>query len=281
MIFFRALKINQALKKIKRKKIYERKWHIFHSQRLPSVCIDKQQQITPISFNKKGLLATCIRGYLAHLAVVHFEEFVAAVRHGKDFVEMGTLRVGDKNLAHAAAAHIVHNALDSRSIEFVEDVVEQEEGHTLLALAAKEIVLRQFHGNEIGLLLALRAFLLHGVTVEQEREFILVSTVQRITHDALFGTAAAQLLAERTALQVALIRQRHLLMLAPRESLVGGTEEGDESLDELRAGCEECLAIVGHHLFEHIEHRRIGFVIGTQQNVALLESTLVTYQGVK
>ena len=194
---------------------------------------------------------------------------------------MGALRVGDKNLPHAAAAHIVHNALDPRGIEFVEDVVEQEEGHTLLALAAKEIVLRQFHGNEIGLLLALRAFLLHGVTVEQEREFVLVSTVQRITHDALFGTAAAQLLAERTALQVALIRQRHLLMLAPRESLVGGTEEGDESLDELRAGCEERLAIVGHHLFEHIEHRRIGFVIGTQQNVALLEGTLVTYQGVK
>ena len=73
--------------------------------------------------------------------------------------------IGNEDLTKIIARHIFDDTFYSVGIEFVEDIIQQKEGDTLVAPILLEEVLRQLHGYEVGLLLSLRGFTFHRKTV--------------------------------------------------------------------------------------------------------------------
>ena len=100
---------------------------------------------------------------------------------------MAAVDIGDENLSEGVARDEADDLLHARGVEAVEDVVEQEYGH-LAAQAAQVVKLGELEGDEVGLVLPLRAFTLDGIAAKLHHEVVLVYAVQRIAHDAVFGT---------------------------------------------------------------------------------------------
>ena len=98
---------------------------------------------------------------------------MAAAVAGNNLVEVGAVGVSNKNLTEAVAGYHIDDALHPAGIEFVEDVVEQQDGHGRV-VGFKEIELGKSQGDGIGLALALAARAAHGVAVEQQFQVVTV-----------------------------------------------------------------------------------------------------------
>ena len=81
----------------------------------------------------------------------------------ENFVEMVAVGVGDEYLSELIAPHNLYNLLHPGSIEFVENVVEQEDRRCTAIGLFEEIKLRQLESDGKRLVLPLAPLLLHGI----------------------------------------------------------------------------------------------------------------------
>ena len=80
---------------------------------------------------------------------------------------MRAIGVGDEDLAKGFTAHELNDALHAPGIQFVKDVVEQQQRFLLARLPMQEAILCQLQGQGKGFVLPLAALALHGEAVQQ------------------------------------------------------------------------------------------------------------------
>ena len=90
-----------------------------------------------------------------YFSLLDLEDFVVSLGSFQYLVEVLAVGVGDEDLSEGIAGDDVDDLLNALGIEFVEDVVEKEEGSGAAACAFEEIKLCEFEGNHIGLVLPL------------------------------------------------------------------------------------------------------------------------------
>ena len=75
---------------------------------------------------------------------------------GQDTVQMIAVGVCNENLAEIVSSHQMHNLFHPIGIQFVKDVIKEQERRGLGTDAVQEIELGQLQGNQEGLVLPLR-----------------------------------------------------------------------------------------------------------------------------
>lgn len=123
-----------------------------------------------------------------NVAFSHLEDLIVAWGAFQDFVEMLAVGVGDEDLSEGIAGDEVDNLFDTLGIEFVEDVVEEEQGSGFASCAFEKVELGEFQGDDVGLVLPLGTFTFDGIASEGHLQFVFVDAMQGITHDAVFDT---------------------------------------------------------------------------------------------
>ncbi len=83
--------------------------------------------------------------------------------------------IGDEDLAKVLFCHHLDQTLNAAVIEFVEDVVEEQEGFAGFS-GYKGIELREFERNNEGFLLTLGAKLAQGVAINFKIKFISMNS---------------------------------------------------------------------------------------------------------
>ena len=84
---------------------------------------------------------------------------------------MFAIGVCDKNLAEIFATHHFNNFFDAAGVQFVENIVEEQQGFPSDRIC-QEIILRKPEGNSECLCLALRGCLFNGHTVERKNNVV-------------------------------------------------------------------------------------------------------------
>ena len=188
--------------------------------------------------------------------------------------------VGNEYLTEAVAGHQAHNLLHPLSIQFVEEVVEQQERRRFRCRALEEVELSQFQRDDKRLVLSLRAFALHGMPTQRELQVVAMDAVERIAHGQVFLAVAPDDLQQRAALAVRRIAQAHSLLSAG-DTLVILLEHRLQFADERRALAEQHLAGLRHLFLPQLHEQRVGLrVLLLQQHVALLVGVVVAHQQV-
>ena len=187
---------------------------------------------------------------------------------------MVAVGVCDENLAESVTAYQLHNLLHPLCIEFVEDVVEQQQGRRAAARSAEEVELRQFQGDEEGLALPLRALATYRIAVLQHLEIVFVDAVQGISDGSVLEALAGELLQEGTSLKVGHIAELHLFLLL-RNAVVELLEDGDEFGNVRVAFLIDVRTLASHLLLEEQHHLWVGLLFLLQQGVALLQGFVV------
>ena len=198
---------------------------------------------------------------------------------GEYAVEVVAVGVGDENLSKVVAAHIVDNAAHAAGVEFVENVVEQQEGRAPLTVVFEIEELRQFHGDEEGLDLSLRGFSAHAVAVHLQVEVVLVGAVEGVADDVFAEATFAQYRGERAAVAVTLVGDAHRFGCGIAESGVEGGENGLKGFDKLASGGVDHGGIGVHQGFEHIEQTFVERAFLFEEGIALQKRFAVANQG--
>ena len=76
------------------------------------------------------------------------EKFVVLVRVFQYLVQVVAIGVRDEDLSKIVSAYQPDDLLHALCVEFVEDVVEQQQGSCLAPSTAQEVELCQFQGNQ-------------------------------------------------------------------------------------------------------------------------------------
>ena len=79
---------------------------------------------------------------------MNVEKFVVLVRVFQYLVEMVAVGVRDEDLPKVVSAYQPDDLLHALCVEFVEDVVEQQQGSRLAPCTAQKVELCQFQGYE-------------------------------------------------------------------------------------------------------------------------------------
>ena len=198
---------------------------------------------------------------------------------GEYAVEVVAVGVGDENLAEVVTTHIVDNATHAAGIEFVENVVEQQEGRAPLTVVFEIEKLRQFHGDEEGFDLSLRGFLAHAVAVHQQVEVVLVRAVEGVADDVLAESPFAKDRGERAAVAVSFVSDAHRFGRSIAEPGVEGRKKGLKGFDKLASGGVDDRGIRVHQGFEHIQQTFVERAFLFEEGIALLERFAVANQG--
>ena len=197
----------------------------------------------------------------------------------EDAVEVVAVGVGDEDLPKVVAAHIVDDATHAAGIEFVENVVEQQEGRAPLTVVFEIEKLRQFHGDEEGFDLSLRGFSAHAVAVHLQVEVVLVGAVEGVADDVFADTTFAQYRGERAAVAVTLVGDAHRFGRGIAEPGVEGGEKGLKGFDKFASGGVDDRGIGIHQGFEHIEQTFVERAFLFEESIALHERFAVANQG--
>ena len=99
----------------------------------------------------------------------------------QDEIEVAAVGVCNENLSEILSTNVFHDACNSLSIQFVKDVVQQQQWHTFFSVLFEKNILCQFHRDEKSLGLSLRRFSLHWITIQFQHEFVLVNAVERLS----------------------------------------------------------------------------------------------------
>ena len=113
---------------------------------------------------------------------LYFKNLIVATRAGKYLVEMVAVGVGDEYLSKTRRTNNLHNTLHTVGVEFVEDVVEQEQRCCARGSALEEVKLCQFECHGKGFVLSLTALALHLMRAEGEEQVVAMHTMQGIAH---------------------------------------------------------------------------------------------------
>ena len=100
---------------------------------------------------------------LRHLPVLHMEEGEFLPGLQQDAVQMFAVGVGDEYLPEGIAGHEFHNLCHPVRVQFVEYVVQQQDGREAVH-SFQEVELRQLERCEVGLVLPLRAYAFDGIS---------------------------------------------------------------------------------------------------------------------
>ena len=87
--------------------------------------------------------------------VLYTEHLVLPFYLLHDLVQMIPIGIGNENLSELVAGYQLDNLLYPRRIQFVENIVQQQQRSGMTASPTQEIELRQFQGNQISLVLSL------------------------------------------------------------------------------------------------------------------------------
>ena len=198
---------------------------------------------------------------------------------GEYAVEVIAVGVGDENLAEVVSTHIVDDAAHAAGIEFVENVVEQQEGRAPLTVVFEIEKLRQFHGDEEGFDLSLRGFSAHTVAVHQQVEVVLVRAVEGVADDVFAEASFAKDRGERPAVAMSFVGDAHCFGRGIAESCVEGRKNGLKGFDKLAPRGVDDRGVGVHQGFEHIEQTFVERAFLLEEGIALLERFAVANQG--
>ena len=111
-------------------------------------------------------------------ACVHVEDMRLVRSILQDVGEVLAVGVGDEDLSEIGTVDQVDDTLNSLTVQFVEDIVEEQDRalveHTSIA---EEECLAELEGQQESLLLPLAAYTLDRVVAERHLEFVLVDTL--------------------------------------------------------------------------------------------------------
>ena len=110
--------------------------------------------------------------------------------------------IGNENLPEVIARDEAYNLLHTTAVELVEDVVEEQQRRTPTCRTAQKVELRKFQGQHIRLVLPLASLTFHGIPAELHHQVVLVRSVERKAHDAVFDTVALYDVQQTAALAV-------------------------------------------------------------------------------
>ena len=101
---------------------------------------------------------------------------------GDDFVKMGAVGVGNEDLAETVAGDHIDDALNTAGVEFVKDIVKQQDGHCGV-VGLEEVELGKPQGYGIGLALPLTASAAHGIVIEHQLDIVAMHAARGVTDD--------------------------------------------------------------------------------------------------
>ena len=81
-----------------------------------------------------------------------------------------------------------NNLLHPTGIQFIKDIIEQQQRRRVARRSFQKTELCQLQGNHKGLMLSLTAFTLYGIATEQHFQVITMYAMQRIAHGTVFHT---------------------------------------------------------------------------------------------
>ena len=223
-------------------------------------------------------LCSLFRVCCFYLSCPHGEEPVGAVYVVEYLAQMVAVGVGDEYLAEVAARDQSYDLLYALSVEFVEDVVEQQQGRGVASCLSERVELGQLEGDEEGLVLSLAALPSDGVSAEGHLQFVLVYAMQRVAHDAVALSAAPYHVQQGAALAVGDVAQAYGLVPL-RYVFVVALERGYEPPDVDFPALEYEFPLAGHRLLPEREQFGVGLFLLLQQGVALLQGFVVTHEG--
>lgn len=111
-------------------------------------------------------------------ACVHVEDMRLVRSILQDMGEVLAVGVGDEDLSEIGTVDQVDDTLNTLTIKFVEDVVEEQDGALVeYAGIAEEERLTEFERQQESLLLPLATYPLDGICAERHLEFVLVDAL--------------------------------------------------------------------------------------------------------
>ena len=132
-----------------------------------------------------------------NLSIIDVEDFGGLVRL-ENGSQVLTVRIGDKYLSESLGAYELYDSLDALGVEFVEDIVEEE---NRLAQIQR---LCEFHGKEEGFLLSLACDSLEGIVVigigDEHLEFVFVDALRGPSEDEVTLSGTTERVCEVTVL---------------------------------------------------------------------------------
>ena len=119
-------------------------------------------------------------------------------------VQMFTIRIGNKNLSETIPSHQFHNLLYTRSIQFVKNIIQQQQWNRA-ARTFQKIELCQFKCYKIRFILPLRTFSFYRKLAQQHVQLVFMNTPQRISHYFITHTALFQYFKQRSVTRMRII----------------------------------------------------------------------------
>ena len=92
---------------------------------------------------------------LRDFSVIYFKDLIVEGTASQDLVQMVTVGVRDEDLSEGIARYQSHDLLHPFCIQFVENIVQQQQGCRLGCRPFQEVELGEFQGNGIRLVLSL------------------------------------------------------------------------------------------------------------------------------
>ena len=162
-------------------------------------------------------------------------------------------------------------------IQFVEDVIEQQQRRRFCRHLFQESELCQFQRQHERFVLSLTAFALHRIAAQHHLQVVAMDAVQRIAYRTVLEAVALNNIQQRTSLSVRDILQRYLFPLH-RDALIDVLEDGHQLAHKLVTLPIDHLARFRHLLFPKFHEHRVRLLLHLQQRVALLQRLVVIGQ---
>ena len=156
-----------------------------------------------------------------------FKQIVETIKYTagpiEDVAQARRVAVGDQDLPESLVRDEADQLLDASCIEFVEEIVEEQNGFFAGRLG-QEGILRQFQRDEEGLLLSLRAIFSQRIAANLQHQIIAVDTCRCKFIDQVLLARLLQYLLKGAVVELRFVVQLHLLAILRKESVVVGNE---------------------------------------------------------
>ena len=171
-------------------------------------------------------------------------------------------------------------------IQFVEDVVQQQQWSFQLAIApagindiAQKVKLCQFECSNKCFVLSLTALTFHHVVIQHKVKIVAMNAVKRIAHDAVFRPVAAYHVKQGTALAVRFILYCNSLARC-RYLFIYMLEYGSQLFYKLFTLAVYGFSEPAHFLLHQLHESQVGLFFCLQHGVSLSQSFIVAGQSV-
>ena len=189
---------------------------------------------------------------------------------GENLFHAVLVGVGDEHLAEMVLAHHAKQFGDAGTVQFVENIIQQQDGLYLFALE-RIVELGQAQSQRERLLLSLRAVAFHRLAVDEEKEIVFVDTKIGEAAPGIRHGCTLQTLLIGAGEQSRLVLDFHFL-LTVRQLLVMLLEYRRDVLDEILPAGEDEIAQRDHLLVQNLANGSIHFAALEhlfQQRIAL------------